>query len=96
MPRFMPLIALLLPSLASAVPMQFTHQGRLHDAAGLPIDGSCSLDMGIYTAPSGGAAVWQDTITTSCDNGYYAITLGSGTPLDAADFDGSTLYLEMG
>ena len=90
------MIALLLSFSASAVPMQLTHQGRLFDATGTPLQGSHSVQIGLYLAPSGGSALWQDDLTIDFDNGYFVALLGAdelSNPLEDSVLDGSTRYV---
>ncbi len=83
----------LLASTASAVPDQMAHQGRLHDALGAPLSGSHSLTFSIYDSASGGSPLWTETqASVDFDDGYFSVEL---TGLDAADFDGSDLYLGL-
>ncbi len=87
--------ALMLSSTASAVPTEFAHQGRLHDALGDPLDGFNSVTFSLHTAPAGGAAVWAETHTLDFDNGYFSVSLGSSNALDPAAFDGDEMYLSI-
>ncbi len=90
-------LALLLScSVASAVPLEFTHQGRLMDTSGVPITGDHSIEFRIYDDPATGTLLWSEThATTSFDGGYYAAELGTITTLDAATFDADDLWLTM-
>ncbi len=87
------LAALLIPFAASAVPLEFSHQGRLLDATGAPLDGSFDLTFAIYDSPAGTGSAWTSTRTLDLDNGYYSVDLGTGASLDVADFDGQALWL---
>ena len=62
MTRFVVLAALGLPAVASAVPMQLTHTGRLFDA-----NGSGNLDIAVLTASS--VNVDSDSLTLLINNG---------------------------
>jgi hypothetical protein len=67
---------------AQAADVQLPVQGRLLDALGQPVDGSRTLTVSLYTASSGGTAHWDDTFTAvPVDDGYFAVTLGSGEAL---------------
>ncbi len=93
--RHLILLGVLAPSVASAVPLEFQHQGRLFDALGAPLAGSQDLHLALYDAPSGGTAFWSETITTTVDAGYYSVQLGGGSALDTDDFDGGDVWLEI-
>ncbi len=87
---------LALPVSALAVPLEFNHQGRLFDAAGVPLDAPTDLGFRIYDTPSGGTALWTETWSAHpFDDGYFNVRLGSTTPLDSSAFDGATLYLGL-
>ncbi len=89
-------LLLALSTQALAVPMNFSHQGRLFDAAGLPLDAPADVVFRIYDTPSGGTALWQETWTQlPFDNGHFAVELGTNTALDSAAFDGNTLYMSI-
>lgn len=79
-------LALLLPLAASAVPVQLTHQGRLLDAAGGPINGAQTIAIGLYASLEATEPVWSESFAqTRLDDGYFSLTLGSdeaGNPLD--------------
>lgn len=90
------LVAMMIPSSArSEVPGSLTHQGRLFDAFGAPIDGTLELTFAIYDAPGLGATeLWSEAITVEFDEGYYSAELGLGVPIDVpVVFDGSTRFL---
>ncbi|MCP4238960.1 MAG: collagen-like protein, partial [bacterium] len=44
-------LASLLAGSAMAAPIELSHQGRLLDSTGHPIDGSHNLDVALYDAP---------------------------------------------
>ncbi len=95
--RFAALV-LLFPTLTFAAPMQFTHQGRLLDAAGGPLDGPQTVDLALFPAPSGGVATFEESLEVSVSDGYYSVTLGTdeaANPLDTSVFAGSTVYLQL-
>ena len=88
-------LALALPSLAAAVPLELTHSGRLFDSSGTPLDGSHDLAVSLYDAPAGSTPSWTDTFSAELDEGFFTVRLGSGTVLPAELFDGSLLYVAM-
>ena len=85
----------------AAAPALISFQGFLSDSNGDPVaDGSYPMQFGLYSASSGGAAIWsEDHASVAVSNGYFAVLLGSGSctagcPLDAADFSSATRYLQ--
>lgn len=86
---------LFLPTLALAVPTELTHQGRILDASGDPLDGSFSLRVSLWTEQSGGSEVWSETSDTTLTEGYFSAVLGRTTPLDGSVLDGSVLWVEI-
>lgn len=91
MTRLLLAAALVAPSLALAVPLQLTQQGRLFDSAAGPLDGQHSLTLSLHDAPSGGGQLWLETQQVEFDNGYYAVQLGAdgANPLSTDIFDGN-------
>jgi len=82
-------------SIAVAAPLTFSHQGRLFDVAGDPLTGAHTIAFSLHDAPAGGATLWSEPHTVQFDNGYYAVVLGSSSPLDAADFASDDVYLGL-
>jgi len=82
------------PALAVDAPRQMTFQGRLVRADGSPETLPQDLRFALYATPSGGAPLWEEShLGTSITNGYYAVVLGTSTPLPAAVVNGQALYL---
>jgi hypothetical protein len=82
------------PALAVDAPRQMTFQGRLMRADGSPETLPQDLHFALYATPSGGAPLWEETrLSTPVSNGYYAVVLGTSTPLPAAVVNGQALYL---
>ncbi|MFT6143166.1 MAG: hypothetical protein ACJAZO_000511 [Myxococcota bacterium] len=78
---------------ATAVPLELTHQGRVLNATGVPLNGASAMTVGVYAASTGGSALWTETFSSvDIDDGRYHLQL---TALESADFDGSTRYLEV-
>jgi hypothetical protein len=76
------------------VPRQMTFQGRLLRADGSPETAPQDLRFDLYTTLTGGSPLWSETFPgTPVTNGYYAVVLGSKTPLPPAAFDGQGLYM---
>jgi hypothetical protein len=88
-------LALALAPAAQAAPLQLTHQGRLSDATGSPLEGAHQLTVAIFTDASGGSPLWTDTLNADLENGAFSVILGAGASLDAAIFDGSIRYVEL-
>ncbi len=84
----------LLTALALAVPTSLTHQGRLLDGDGRPVEGDHTLSFSLYDASTGGDLVWSESHTAPFSSGLYTVELGSTTPLDEDVFDGGRLLLE--
>ncbi len=83
---------LVTPALASAVPLTLSHQGRVFDALGVPLDGAHDLDFAIYDVPTGGTALWTESqASLSFDNGYFVTSLS----VDGALFAADELYLAL-
>ncbi len=95
MRALIPLLCLV-SATASAVPLTLEHQGRLFDQPGVPLDGPNDLGLLLYDTPSGGTAIWQDSWTGYVfEDGYFSVTLGEGSPLDAATFDDDDIWLAV-
>jgi len=91
-------LLLCLQSLAYAVPMQMTHQGRLLDANGAAYTGVQDLTFTIFDDPNNGTDLWMETLSVSFNNGYYAAVLGSdeqNNPLDSLVLSQYPLFLEI-
>lgn len=90
------LVALSLAASASAVPLNFSNQGRLFDAAGVAVDGPTDITFRLYNAATGGTELWTETHTAlDFDNGYYSVQLGDIAALDTANFDGNVSYMSL-
>lgn len=80
----------LLAALAVAAPTDVHHQGRLLDVSGVPIDGSQSVTFTLFDAATGGANLWDQTLTVDVEYGYFSVELA----LDPTDFNGAARWLE--
>jgi hypothetical protein len=80
------------PALADDVPALLTHQGRLADADGVPLDGAHEIAISLYDAS--GNPLWTDTFPAQLVNGHFAIVLGSGLALPPSVFDAG--HVEVG
>ncbi|MFY0540663.1 collagen-like protein [Nannocystis pusilla] len=75
------------------MPELVTHQGRLFDTTGSPVNGTQDLTFTIYDAEIAGNELWSETITVDFDEGYFSVRLGEQLVLDENVFDGSTRWL---
>lgn len=78
----------------TTVPSTMAFQGYLTDPSSAPVNGTVNLDFSIYSAPTGGAALWTEarpSVTVS--NGVFQVALGAVTPLSGSLFDGTPRYL---
>src|SRR5688572_22396501 len=69
---------------ALAVPKQLAHQGRFADDQGFPMQGAHQVTVTLHDAPSGGAALFSETLEVDLVDGYYTIVIGAdpAVPLD--------------
>ncbi len=68
-------------------------QGTLKDSDGVSVpNGVQEITFKLFTALSGGTAVWEETANVTTKGGVYSHLLGSVTPLDPADFN-QTLFV---
>jgi hypothetical protein len=89
---------LLFGATAHAVPAQFTHQGRLLDADGIPMEGEATITFRVITEETGGEVLWQEPITVDLSAGFYAAVLGTDeetNPLDTATLAQAPVWLEL-
>ena len=83
---------------AHAVPAQFTHQGRLLDADGVPLEGEATITFRVITEETGGEVLWQEPITVDLNAGFYAAVLGTDeetNPLDTEVLSQAPVWLEL-
>lgn len=64
---------------AHATPLELTHQARLLDAAGGPLQGEHDVQLALYDSVQGGASVYSADHTVQIEDGYITLTL---TPED--------------
>jgi hypothetical protein len=76
---------------ALAVPMTFTHQGRIADAAGRPVNGEQTAIFRLYSEETN-ALPWTETHQVSLNEGYYSVELCVQTPLDTTGFNTDELW----
>ena len=89
-------------SALTTVPTRMNFQGRLADSTGnIKQNGTYNMRLRLYTAASGGTAVWTEDRLVSAGqgvtltNGLFALQLGSVTSLPASLFASGPLYLEV-
>lgn len=83
-------------TIAAGAPGLISYQGFIEQNDGQPFTGNATLTFGIYAAPSGGSAIWQETQNNvAVKAGFFSALLGSSTPLAAANFDGTERYLQV-
>ena len=93
------LIAVVTTSVVRAVatdpPATIAYRGHL-ERDGVPVTAAMTLQISLFTAPTGGTAVWTDTFNGVAVNaGEFAVTLGTGVALPASALDAGTLYLAV-
>ncbi|MDE2143813.1 MAG: DUF2190 family protein [Elusimicrobia bacterium] len=82
--------------LRAQVPGLINFQGKLLDLSNNPRNGSFSLTFRVFSAPTGGAALWSETQAgVNVANGVFAVQLGAVTPIPASVFAASPTYLEV-
>ena len=85
-----------IPGLAPSVYISPTmsYQGKLVES-GTPVTGDRLMTFRLFTASSGGGAIWTEgPETVSVSNGLFTVTLGDTTPLNMNNFP-QQLYLEI-
>lgn len=90
------LCCLCLPSVALAVPLSFTHQARVTDSSGAPINGTHDVTIALYDSASASTPVWDETQSVTLVDGYVSVRLGDNpaAPLDTSTIvDGGALWL---
>jgi hypothetical protein len=59
------------------IPKLIGYQGYLTSAAGVPVNGPVKAVFSVYTAPSGGIALWSETQTVTVNQGVFEVILGA-------------------
>jgi len=77
------------------IPFLVNYQGRVNNAAGLPISGPVTMDFTIYDAPTDGSPLWSETQNVTLNTGLYNVLLGSMNPLSPQVFDNANVFLEV-
>lgn len=85
-------VTAMLAATASAQPAQLPIQGFLTNSDAVPLDGNVPVTFRVYSAATGGTALWTETFSTlDVDNGHFSVALGTadpGTPLNLNMFNG--------
>ena len=77
------------------IPQMLSYQGKLTDTLGQPVpNGDHSVAFKLYTVPSGGSALWNETQTVTTKAGLFSVLLGSATPIGSIPAAGA-VYLGM-
>jgi hypothetical protein len=65
------------------------------DSTGVPYTGAHDITLALYESQSATTPMWQETLTTDFDSGYYAVQLGadSTNPLDDSLFEAGVLFV---
>ena len=66
---------------ALAIPQRMGYQGYLTNAGGTPYQGTIAMTFRIYSAASGGGALWTEIQDVAVDQGVYSVNLGAVSPL---------------
>lgn len=74
---------LIVAEVGAVAPSQLTHQGRLTDATGLPIDGTVDLTFRLYDVPTGGTALAVETVPgVVVTDGLFSVQLTALADVD--------------
>lgn len=88
------LLVMLVTACGAELTKQMTYQGRLTDGGGNPVNGPRNMVFRLYTAETGGSAIWEEAHNNvQVTNGLFNVVLGANTALDEANFH-QTLWLE--
>jgi hypothetical protein len=78
----------------AAIPRIINFQGYLTNAAATPVDGSVPMVFRLYTVPSGGVALYTETLPdVPVTNGAFSALIGSLTPIPAGVLFDQPYYL---
>ncbi len=73
----------LIPTVRGQVPETLNYQGVLTDASGATVpDGKYTLTFELFSASSGGRAIWMEKQEVFIQGGLFSVALGSTSPLD--------------
>jgi hypothetical protein len=75
------------PAWPQGVPERIHFQGRLTDASSQPVNSTVSMTFRLYTAATGGAAIWTETQSVAVVGGLYNVQLGEISPISGLSFN---------
>ena len=70
-------LAISLPAYAEDVVL--THQVRVLDPSGLPVEGQLEITIELYEEQAGGIPLWSETQMVTAEQGYTALRLGAAS-----------------
>jgi hypothetical protein len=78
----------------AAVPRVINFQGYLVGSGSTPVDGSVAMVFRLYTVPSGGTAIYTETLpSVTVTNGSFSALIGSLTPIPPSVLFDQQYYL---
>jgi hypothetical protein len=77
----------------AGVPDLIDFQGSLVDNDGVPVTGTPTIQFALYSANTGGAAIWSETKQVMLQDGVYSTQLGDLTPLTDDIWENAQLWL---
>ncbi len=81
---------------SAAAPAALSYQGFLTDSVGNPVTGTWTVTFGLFAAPSGGQALFEETLDVTTDKGLFSVYLGTpDNPLPVASFETGQLFLAL-
>ncbi len=80
---------------AAAAPLTFSHQGRVTDVDGGPIQGDQTVVFNIHADGTTPTSLWTETHELPFNDGYFGATLGLQVPLDASWFADNDVWFSV-
>ena len=82
-------------ALLAVVPKVLNYQGKLLDSDGVGVNDTLDMTFRLYTAESGGTALWSQTISNvEISKGLFSVELGTSDDFDTLSF-ASPYWLEI-
>ncbi|MCB0124187.1 MAG: hypothetical protein KDE58_18155, partial [Caldilineaceae bacterium] len=79
---------------AATIPSSFSYQGTLRDTTGALVTGPITLDLKLYTVPTGGTAQHAESFNVNVRDGAFSVVVGdAGTPVNPAIFNNAQVYI---
>ncbi len=94
MNRLLALALTCLTTAAFAIPSQIALTARISDS-GSPLTGAHTVTVRLHSALTGGLPTWTETHQVTITDGVLFVTLGTQSPLDATNIDGTALFVEV-